>query len=264
LVAKYSRYPALAKFLINIFDFFKDLTTEEAKFILDNLINSDEGFRLLVYYAFYREKHYKKDSDIGKVMGKINPGIFSYSSTYAKDKLNEVSLDKENKYAKLRSHLAWQCWRILDESPKEFEQLEQLLDNLFKSPYNKETFSNLFHIIEEKYGDQAKQCHVWLMDYIRKMFDYVVDDDKGRKTWTSMDQVINKVADNKPEDLPTILESLTKIWLKGAYIGDLNVIFTAYQNIKDNNLKQQVKQFSQKLHKEIQAANPRVSDISWI
>ena len=264
LVAKYSRYPALAKFLINIFDFFKDLTTEEAKFVLDNLINSDEGFRLLIYYAFYREKHYKKDSDIGKVMGEINPGIFSYSSTYAKDKLNEVSLDKENKYAMLRSHLAWQCWRILDESPKEFGQLEQLLDNLFKSPYNKETFSNLFHIIEEKYGEQTKQCHSWLMEYIRKMSDYVVDDDKGRKTWTSIDQVINKVADHKPEDLPTILESLTRIWLKGAYIGDLNVIFTAYQYIKDNDLKQQVKQLSQKLHKEIQAVNSRVKNIDWI
>jgi hypothetical protein len=197
-------------------------------------------------------------------MGKINPNILSYSSKYAKDKLSGISLDKENKYAKLRSHLAWQCWRILNETPNEFGHLESLLDNLFKSPYNKETFSNLFHILEEKYGVQTKQCHIWLMDYMKKVVDYVIDDEKGRSTWTSMDQIINKVADYKPEDLPVILEGLTKIWLKGAYIGDLNIIFTAYQNIKEKDLRQQVKKLSQKLHERIQKANSRVSNIEWI
>lgn len=264
LITKYSKYSAIAKLLIDLFDFFKDLTTEDVKFILDKLDTREESYRLFFYFALYRSKHYKNDSDVGKVLTKMEPKIFEYSPVYAKKRLKEISQDKEEKYSGLRSQLAWQCWRTTDELPEEFDHLTNLMNNLFNSPYDKNVFSNLFHVLEEKYEQKPEQCHKWLKVFIHKLSMYAATNDKGFNVWVDMDEIVKKVVRYQPKDLPIILETLTNIWLRSAYIGDLNTIYTAYQNIEDQKLRQRVKKISQKLYKQIQNSNSQVKDIDWI
>ena len=263
LIVKYNQYPALTKYLTEILQFVKDLNTEEVKLIIESLIDSKDGMVLLVYYALYKENHYKKDSEVGKILAKIDPNILEFSPIYAQNKLEEISLDKENKYADFRGQLAFQCWRIIEDIPAEFGHLEHLLDNLFNSTYDKKAFFDLFHVIEKNYELHSEQSHRWLMTYLDKMASYVDNDEKGRNTWISMENIIDKIATYKPADLPTIINNLTDIWLKGAYIGDVNVIYNAYQFIADPIQKKQIKELSQKLHKQLQNTNPRVKNINW-
>ncbi|HSW97555.1 MAG TPA: hypothetical protein VLF89_07055 [Candidatus Saccharimonadales bacterium] len=264
LIAKYNEYPALTKYLTEILQFFKDLNTEEVKFVIEKLIDSKNGMVLLVYYALYKENHYKKDSDVGRILFKINPNILNYSSEYSYNKLKQISIDKENRYANYRLQLAFQCWRILNDETDEFKHLETLLDNLFNSPYEKKTFSDLFRILEKIYVLHIEQCHKWLMIYLSKLDSYADNYERGRNVWISMEKIIDKVAEYKPEDLTNIISHLTNIWLQGAYIGDLNVIYNAYKFISNPTKKAEIKELSQKLYKQLQEVNPRVKDINWI
>lgn len=264
LIAKYYKYPALTKYLTEILQFFKDLNTEEVNFIIEKLLDSENGMVLLVYYALYKENHYKKDSEVGKILMEIDPNILEYSPIDAQKKLEEISLDKENKYANFRGQLAFQCWRIIEDVPDEFEHLKHLLDNLFNSFYAKNAFLDLFRIIEKNYELHPEQCHKWLMIYLKKMVNYVDNDEKGRNIWISMENIIKKIAIYKPDDLPTIINNLTDIWLQGAYIGDVNVIYNAYQFIADPTQKKEIKDLSQKLHQKLKEVNPRVKDINWM
>src|SRR5258708_10837384 len=207
LIAKYSQYPAIAKLLIDILDFFRDLTSEEFKFVLSKMISFEEISRLLIFFALYRDRHYKKDSEAGQVLGSINPLIFNYSPEYAKDQLNTISLDKENRYASLRSNIVWQLWKILDDLPGEFDHLKDVLNNLFNSPYDKKVFKNLYHILDEEYEGETEQCHIWLIEYLNKLSNYAVNDEKGRGVWIDISKIINLIVNYNPQDLPFILNN---------------------------------------------------------
>jgi len=264
LIAKYAEYPALAKYLIEILNFFKDLNTGEVQFIIEKIVNSEEGMVLLMYYALYKENHYKKDSDVGSIIEKLDPNILKYNPTFAQNRIKLISLDKANIYAKLRSQLAFQCWRILKDIPTEFDNLESLISNLFNSPYDKNTFSNLFHILEENYEYKPNYAHGWLMLYLKKLSEYVNGEERGKNIWISMEKIIDKIAQYKPDDLPAIINYLTDIWLKGAYIGDITTIYNAYQFIVNSTQKKLVKKLSRKLYKQLKEANPQVKDINWV
>lgn len=262
LVLRYSKYKSIARNLVSIFYYFKDLTTEETEFVLKHLINSPEYDAILVYFSFFRERHYIKGSEAGDIFGKISKDIFNYSSNPAQKIVDLIFSDKE--YEKIRGSIAWQFWKIIKDSSKEFSLLSEWISKLFDCPFERNLYSNLEMIIEETYGkkyDTKDVSHRWLVSYIETISNK--SEELKRELWLSLDDVFGKVAERHPEDLVKILENLYIIWKNYGYIGDILKIFNLYKSIPNPSIKGETKNLCEKIYLEMKSVNPKILDITF-
>ena len=265
LIKKYARYKGLARNLVNLLYYFKDLTTKEALFALRHLISAPEIDAILVFFAFYRDKHYKKDSEAGMIFGQITPEIFKFSTKRIQKFFIKIIHDPKND--RLKDQIAWQFWKILKDSPNEFCHLLPWANMLMDLPYDREIYSKLEMIIEDWYGRETEcdnPSHRWLMDYVNKASNYVESvPDERVDIWLSIDVLLNKVAELHPEDLKIILENLYKIWMKNGYIGQLNEIFNSYKSINNTEIRRNTLDFSKMIYSKMKSVNPNIEDINF-
>ncbi|PJC80143.1 hypothetical protein CO008_02775, partial [Candidatus Roizmanbacteria bacterium CG_4_8_14_3_um_filter_36_12] len=105
----------------------------------------------------------------------------------------------------------------------------------------------------------------WLLTYVNKAKKSLETNKNQRvNIWLDIDELMNKVAESKPEQLIEIVSDLTNIWLANAYIGDLTVIFSSYQQIQNQRMREKTKVKFKKLYGEIRKANPKVKEIIFI
>lgn len=263
LIARYSTYKEIAKNLFTVFYYVKDLTENESTFVLENLINIHEVASLLVYYALFREGHYKKGQEAGDIFGKITPEIFHYSSNKANQLLEKVITNSS--YTYLRNQIAWQYYQILREVPGEFCRLVSYIDKLFTLPFDRELYSKLELILEDWYGKTStcdNPSHQWLMTYIQKASDYSKSYPSEQvDLWITIDDLLSKVAEFHAEDLKTLLLNLYEIWMKNGYIGEFNVIFSAYKFIRDPEVKADILKVSKDIYSKMKAVKPTIKEI---
>lgn len=265
VVAKYAKYNEIARNLVQVFYYFKDLTTDEALFVLEHLLNSPECDAILVYFALFRDRHYKKGQEAGDIFGSIEPQVLNYSAEKVQKLFKKVITNPQQNHA--TEQIAWQFWKILKDTPDEFCNLAQWIDLLFKQPFNKAVFSNLERIIEDWYGKTTaceNPSHDWLMLSMKSAIDYInTSTDERVDIWLSIDNLLNKVAESHPEDLIEIVSSLYDIWMKGGYIGDLTMIFSSYKLIKDAEIRNKTSRIYKTLYSKMRAENNKIPDINF-
>ena len=162
LVKKHGNVPGIAKYMAYIFSYFKDLTTDETKLVLDKITVVDGSIPVLIYFAIYRPSHYKNNSETGKRAAQINKKILNYSPRYAINLLEKIINSKSKKYTNHRNSIVWNIWRILKEDPKQYKILKLWVDKLFYSPSILLSDSQLQILLSNETKKHPKDCLVWL------------------------------------------------------------------------------------------------------
>jgi len=258
LLDEYKEYPDLAKALVRIFHYYRNLTTEEAKEVLDNLFNADDFDALLVYFAIYRESHFKDD--------KYPEPVKNYDPTYAKEKLEEVVLSEDPDLLDLRSGIAWNIWKILSEGESEFDKLSVWVDKFLTTRYDNHLFHNFERIIEDYLDKQTDKCLEWYIQLISSAVQNAQDKPQpGRETWlsTHTGEILQRLAKEKPDQLMGVVENLHQLWLKNAYIGGVAEVFSSYRYVENEELKAQVKERFQELYNKMKEINPKIEKVDW-
>lgn len=178
LVAKYSKFRALKEHMINAFAYLQDMNTDDVKYVLGSLQSEDrELASLMIYYAIFRKNHYKKNTALGKKVSKIDPTIISYDPAWAIGYLENTINSSEN--AELLRSIAWNFWKISEDSPEEYKNIKPWIDKVFDSP-NAVLFSDQLKIVLMKLIDKyPDDCLIWL-DKLICIFEKKIKNGKTR------------------------------------------------------------------------------------
>jgi hypothetical protein len=250
LLKNYSQYKPFANWLTRVFYYFKDLNTEEALLVLDNLRNAQDVAALYVYFGIYRKNHFKD-----KVGFYPEPLV---------NKLKEVILEEDEANVNLQGSIAWHFWKILEETPDQFSVLKPYLDLFFTLPYNKRYYSSLGRIIEKWIESKPDICIGWFEIMISKLSDYGTDKkDEVYHIWIDPAKSLEIIAQNDSIKLTNIVNVLVKLWELGAYIGSPNAIFGTYKCISNLEEKIRVKNQFKILYEKMKLMNPKLETSSW-
>src|SRR3989344_865188 len=258
LLGSYSKYPDIAKGLVHIFHYFRDLTTEEAKEVLSKLESADDYEALLLYFALFRQRHFKED--------KYNPRVRNYNPEFAQRKLEDVILSNDGGLLNLRSGIAWNIWKILSEDGKEFETLKPLINKFLSTPYDNHLYHNFERIVEDHLDKHSDECIDWFSKITRAANEYLnTRPDEGRNVWlgTKIGKVLRKLAATSPEELINTIQLLYEMWMKGAYIGTISEIFSSYKAIDDPELWLKAKDKFKELYAQMKSVNEKLEEVDW-
>ncbi|MCC7570311.1 hypothetical protein KO465_03115 [Candidatus Micrarchaeota archaeon] len=258
LLKKYSAYPDIARSLVRIFHYYRNLTTKEVKVVLDSLFDADDFEALLVYFALYRDKHFKDE--------KYPESVKNYDPTYALEKLEEVVLSNNPDLIDLRSGVAWNIWKILSEDTDEFDRLSCWIDKFITTEYNSHLFHNFERIIEDYLDKRPDKCLEWFIKIVEAASQSIKGTpEPGREIWlsTHTGEILKKLAQEQPEQMVSVTENLYNLWLMNAYVGSINEIFSSYKHIKNKQLRANIKKHFRKLYEEMKEINPKLQEVTW-
>lgn len=253
ILEKYSEFPAIAKKLLNVFAYYKDLSVDDALKVIDKLQYIPESGWLFIYFAFFRNKHFL-DSKIDEIK--------SFNKEPFEKKLREIICTDNENYFELKINLAWNFWKLLRDAPEKFSQFKEYL---FLFPRHKINSRIIYYltaicsIILDKYPDDSINLFKKVLLSIYELPDDAVQGVALR----DVEKIISYLAENKPSKLKEIMKILVEVWMKGVYIGDIQNIFESYKKIEDSELRKELKKEFQKLYKEMKKVNPKLKKVSW-
>lgn len=255
LLRKHAKYPAFAKSLARVFYYYQDLTTEEALEVLNELKHVSESAPLFIYFALFRERHYKKTNGLDKK---------GFKPKNLKKKLKSIIRDKKESLD-LKGTIAWNFWKLLNEESKEFKTVKSYIDLFLELPYEKVYCNNIFRIIEDWIDRKPDICIVWFIEIIKKVMVEVKTEDQARDFWLPVKsaKVLNKLASQKPKQLAPVVKKLVKLWKLGAYIGSPKEVFNSYKQVTNAVLRKKVKSNFKIWYREMQKMNPKVEKVKW-
>lgn len=252
LIKNRPNYTIIADWLTRVFGYYNDLSTIEAEQVLTALQISPESSALFIYFAIFREKHYKKQP-------------IEFSAERFRAWLTDIIKADKKIYIPLREKVAWHFWRILDEDLSKFDYLRSYIDLLIRQPYHKSTYYYNEKIIETCFTEYPDICLSWYMtvlDQVEKTTLLKVP--KTEDIWlVSAEKIVVETAKQKPRQLLELSERLVNLWGKGVFIGNIRNLFEAYSLISDDDLKQKVKQRYVRWYELMKKMNPEIGDANW-
>jgi len=249
LVKKNPNYKAIAKQLCYVFSYYKDLSTEEAEQVLDTLKITDESASLFIYFAIFRQRHYK-DQNI------------EYNSQKLEEKLKEILQNQNDEYSQLQAKIVWYFWKILEQYKNEFETIKQYIDLVLEQPYQKDIHVNIAQIVSDWIEEQPSVCIQWYNKLMSKLFDFIKESRKSIPLWLMYtEEIIEEIARHEPNELIEIMGKLIFLWEKGAYIGDLKRLFESYKLVTDEKLKVEIKEKIKDFYNSMKKLHPKIENI---
>lgn len=115
--------------IVTIFNFFKELNTEEAEKVLNSIGNVPESGSLYLYYGIFRKNHYE--------------GI-EFNSKIFEEKLKEA-IEKNSGIAR---KVAWSVVDIIKNKPSEIENLLETIDHLLDRKYEPRIHGRILSVID--------------------------------------------------------------------------------------------------------------------
>lgn len=246
LLRKYHEYQSLAKYLLHVFDHYRELNEEEALEVLEKLEKVEDSAGLFIYYAVYRKNHFKEKRGFD-------------SERFEELLKTKIKSGAEN----LRGKITWHLWRVLNNSPKEFNVLKGYIKLGTEALYTKETFPNLLRITEEHVKNHPEECVGWFENLLDRSWKFL-QTEEGRVTtpWLRAEGIVGEIARRDPERFVELMRKLYKLWVEGAYIGNLKEIFESYQSVPKPQ-RPKVKSEIKKIYREMKELNPSLIDVNW-
>lgn len=257
---KYSKYLDLAKGLVHVFYYYREVTTEQAKILIDNLLLSEDFEAMLLFLALFRERAFKEK--------KFSKQIREYDPTYAKNILDKVILSEDEKFINLKSGIAWNIWKLLSQDDKDFELLSPLIDKYLTTSYNNHLYHNFERIVEDQIDKHLDKCIEWFVKIIDAANHFIAKDPtEGRQIWLSTEtgSILRKTAKKQPKLLKRVVEKLYEMWMmsKGVYIGGISDIFTSYKEIKNIKLREETKKAFQEFYSKMRAEYSKLEPVNF-
>jgi len=209
----------LLRRLADLFYCIRDLTTEQAKRMLDlfERQEEDEAYCLFLYFAVFREEHYE---DI------------PFDPAYFKKKLKELCQSRNV----FRHNIAWKFWRLADEqgldNKKNFEKIEQYWMLLFDC-YDEEVFYDLYRTLErtltwpEKYDSHK----VLLKKAIQKETDHRRNAKQPVQAWELGPKIFQILKDHDVADFLDVFYFLLERIDENAYYYGMNEWIAMFKSI---------------------------------
>ncbi len=243
---------AIAKWLCNVFAYYKDLSTKEAIEVLDTLRVTEESAGLFLYYGIYRGEHYQDQK-------------IEFNAKELEKKLKNLIKSKADKDQVLKSNLAWHFWKLLNENPNEFDKLKEWLPLFLKLPYERRIYGSLLRIVEDWIVNKSDFCIPWYETLINNITKEVDTEEKARNFWltTKTGEVLTEVAKKQPNKLEGIVKKLVRLWKLGSFIGSPKEVFGSYGAIRDKDLRKKTKTQFKKWYQEMKKINPKIEKIDW-
>lgn len=241
LVAKCGHIPGIAKYMANIFSYFKDLTTEEAKLVLEKISVVDQSMPVLIYFAIYRLLHYKKETKFGKKVSFIDKKILDYSPKGTTDLLNKIIVSRSKKYLVHKSTIAWNFWKILEEDKKQLPLLENWVDLLICSGSLNIVLTHITRIIDDVSEYNFNKSLEWYEKSLTKLKADIIPKmvpASYEPFW--FEKLLKNIAEKKPEKLQEVVTELFELNEKHQiYIGEIKKVLETYQFINDKEIKKE-------------------------
>ncbi len=197
LVVKYGHVPGIAKYMANIFSFFKDLTTEETALVLKKICYVDQAMPILIYFALYRPSHYKENTESGDKVTKINKDILDYSPAYAIKLLKKIINSTNKKNTENKDTIAYNFWKILDEDSNQLnnKELVKNIGYLMKSPFSQGTEFGISQILKITADHEKNLASQWFHSWLLKLKDY--EKITTQPAWISVENLREKLKRTK-------------------------------------------------------------------
>ncbi len=197
-------FVAIAKWMIQVLYYYKDLSTEQAEQILDSFKITSESGGLYVYYALYRQSHYE-DQDI------------EFNSTIFEDKLRSIIASNDNNDARLRKNVAWQLWKIQHDDKKQFPKVKEYIDLFLEQPYQRGLNLYIEDLINDRIDDYPMLCTQWfetVLDNISTFSNKEIQEQKGIWIFRT-GPILQSIAKNQPDKLEKIISKMQEVEKKG-------------------------------------------------
>ncbi|MCP4581922.1 MAG: hypothetical protein GY839_09900 [candidate division Zixibacteria bacterium] len=204
IVEKHPEYIAISRALCRVFKYYQDLSTSETECVLNTLKNTSDSAALFVYHCIYRKNHFKE----------LN---IEFDDIAISQMLTDIINDKS--YISLRSSIAGQLWRILEDKKDTFDHLEQFVDLFFKQEFDNQLYKNLEMIIESCVEDKPDICINWYKDLLNSILLFISNNpgkySRGSIWLMSKPEIMNKINNKAPEKVLEVNELLDKLLDKG-------------------------------------------------
>lgn len=254
LVEDHPDYRAITKWLSHVFRYYKDLTTEEAKRVLDALKTTEESAMLFVYFGIFRQRHFK-DQDI------------EFSGDELKHKLLDILITETEEHTELQARIAWCFWKILKENLDEFDTLKPYIDLLLKRPYRKNIFHNIELIVEDTIEHRPSACIYWFELILDQVSDFIASKEPtgihGDLWLVSPDKIMMTVAVHRPDKSVTLMEKLVYLWKKGVYVRSPTRLFETFKLVSEKDQRTEIKGKFRVLYNSMKKLDPRLEEVDW-
>ena len=253
LVAKNPTYEVIAKRLCDVFNYYKDLSTEEAEDVLDALKITDRSGALFVYFGIFRQRHYIDQS-------------IKFDGQRVDQKLNRIIKNRSKKYARLRSDITWHLWKVLDESPDEFSTIRPYIDLILKQPYQKDIYDDVERIISDWVIRRPDLCISWykvMLSQISKFSGQKARLSTGGLWLDYTEEIIEAISNCRPTKLQEVVENLMDLWKNEVYIGNPKKIFESFRLVQNKKRRREIKKKFHKWYDSMRKIKPNLEEIDW-
>lgn len=196
IVEKNPNCKAIAKWLSHVFAYYKDLSTIEAKRVLEALKITEESGGLFVYFGIFRKEHYKEQPI------KFNGEIF-------KKILKVVLTNREKQFRALRKNIMWHFWKILDDDLKQLKNPDyiEFVDLIMQTEFSQESEFSTASIIQITANHNPSLASKWLRIRLQKLEQY--SKTKKEPVFMHIGDVREKLKDTKEyKDICDLLKIL--------------------------------------------------------
>ena len=255
LLRKYTQYKAFSAPLTHIFYYYKDLNTDDALEVVNYLKEVDEAAPILIYFAIFRERHFKNPDRTDKS---------GFKPAALKKEFISVINSNDNKYSNIQGSIIWNFWKLLQEQPSEFKVIKPYIDLFSEKPYQKNCYDDLERIVEDWIEREPKICIAWYRKILTSLSTYIkTNKEKARVAWISPEKIIVYIAVHDSKKLLPLVSILVDLWKKGSFVGSPKDIFESYRLVKDVRLKKTIKKQMQKWYIQMKKMNPKIQKVDW-
>ncbi|MES2213528.1 MAG: hypothetical protein V4473_01645 [Patescibacteria group bacterium] len=227
MLEKNRMYPPMIEVLTNVFDKMRFISEAEAMFVLKAFMYTDEKKKL-----FQKDKFIENVAPLLLFFAEFSP---EYTPTFKNREfqglLREVIVTASPRF---KSNIVWHIWKTIETSPETYPRFKEYLPLFFEGDFQEEPLGQ-YEFLIEKIMLQSPEDAIKLFEseiqYIKRALPHIKSEAGGRMWFYSVENVIEKVAELKPEILPEILFVLKELYTKRSYIGDVVRIYSAYKKV---------------------------------
>jgi len=249
LVEKNPKLKVIARYLVHLFNSYKDLSTKEALEILNALKITSESASLFIYFAIYRGNHYKGQP-------------IRFDRDRLIEELVSVIKSREPTSSKLQASLAWNFQDILRKQPVDFDLVKPYIDLLLESPYERELYHNIQYLIQIMVEKRPEICINWFETMLTNILEEFRD--KSADVWIdSSEEVLSVIAKTQQDRLVSIMGLLVRLWHKGAFIGNIKMLFDVSKSIQDDAKRSMITDKFEEYYLSMKKENNRLMDVDF-